>query len=105
MVYSTILLVSGVTVILMGMAEATFSITILSILHGFFGGEVMTMMSSLLMEYVNQDKLSNALGYIGIISFAGFAFAPKIMGENNIGEMLYLINVPYYATFLNMDIY
>ena len=71
----------------------------------FFGGEVMTILTPLLMEYVNQNKLSNALGYIGIISFAGFAFAPKIMGENNIEKMLYLINVPYYATFLNMDRY
>ena len=89
MVYSTTLLVSGVSVILMGTTEATFSITILSILHGFFGGEVMTILTPLLMEYVNQEKLSNALGYISISANAVYAFAPKIMGKNNIEEMLY----------------
>ena len=82
--YCFVQFVTGSTICLMSICESTTAVCILSVIHGFIGGETVALISPVLLELIDAEKLGYGIGYFSPVYFIGIAISPLLLGKKNI---------------------
>ena len=82
--YCFVQFVTGSIICLMSFCESTTAVCILSVIHGFIGGETLALLSPILLELIDADKLGYGIGYIIPVYDIANAISPLLLGKSRL---------------------
>ena len=94
--YCFVQFVTGFTICLVSFCKSTTVVCILSVLLGFIGGELISLLSPVLLELIDVDKLGNAVGYIAPVYSLGTAISPLLLGKT---RTICFKDIPYRTLY------
>ena len=79
--YCFVQFVTGSTICLMSFCESATAVCILSVILGFIGGETIGLVTPVLLDLIDAEKLGNGIGYMSPVYFLGIAISPLLLGK------------------------
>ena len=79
--YSGCIVISALSTICLPYIQTYIALLCYAVILGFVGGQIMTQIPLVLIEFIGTEKLTNALGYASMAISLGQALSPLLMGK------------------------